>query len=133
MSNKFIHKSVRLNTFIEDSIRYFTLETKMKKWLDDVYIDDTTYKISDKIVGSIEEISDHRVVIKLEEGFLTINFMQCTYKTEYCTEIHIIHEIDDKDMSLFWDMKLDDLRRIFNKDWIIQDEELTLSILTGGI
>ncbi len=133
MKSKFLHKSVRLNTFIEDSIRYFTLASKMSKWLDDITVDDVKYKISDKINGSIEEISDNRVVIKLENSFLRIHFMQCTYKTEYCTEIHIIHETDDEEISLFWDDKLDKLRRIFNRDWIIQDEELTLSILTGGL
>jgi len=64
-----------------------------------------------------------------------IKFMQCTSETYYCTEIHLMqYGFDDTEESIhartvyleFWKNKLDVLRELINKDWVIQDSELTL-------
>ena len=67
--------------------------------------------------------------------------MQGTSKTEYCTEIHILHKgLKDNEegmnakkfFEVFWEEKLNIIRKYFNGDWVIEDRDLVLSVLKGG-
>jgi len=148
----FIHKKVRLNASITQSMRFFLIDKEVAKWLGDSTIDskkggrfmlnlefeDKTW-VSDTIL--LEKVFERLIkfdMITAEANLpssVEINFMPCTSKTEYCTEIHLVHR-NTKDeqafMSRFWDEKLDKLRKYFNNDWIIEDRDLVLSDLKGG-
>lgn len=149
----FIHKTVRLNASITQSMRFFLIEKEVSKWLG-------TAKIDNKINGqytltlSFEDsqwISETKILEKTFErllkfdmitpgaklsGPVEVHFMSCTSKTEYCTEIHLIHRNVAHDeqgfMARFWESKLNDLRAHFNGQWVIEDRDLILSDLKGS-
>jgi len=150
---KFIHKKVRLNASITQAMRFFLIEKEVTKWLGNAQIDNKIggfynieFAYNDKKWSShttILEKSFERL-IKFDmitpgaqkSGPVEVNFMPCTTKTEYCTEIHLIHRnVPDQEQSVmenFWNEKLNQLRQHFNDDWIIEDRDLVLSILRGG-
>lgn len=148
----FIHKKVRLNASITQAMRFFLIDREVSKWLGQATIDNKvggryalTLSYDDKKWTSETTIleKDFERLIKFdmitpgsESALVEINFMPCTSKTEYCTEIHLIHrnvpENEQNYMSAFWDEKLDILRQYFNKDWVIEDRDLVLSVLKGG-
>lgn len=150
---KFIHKKVRLNASITQAMRFFLIEKEVSKWLGNAQIDNKIggnyhldLEYNDKNWSShttILEKSFERL-IKFDmitpeaqiSGPVEVNFMPCTTKTEYCTEIHLIHRnVPDQEQSVmenFWNEKLNSLRQHFNDDWIIEDRDLVLSILRGG-
>jgi len=150
----FLHKKVRLNASITQAMRFFLINKEVEKWLGRASIDNKEggqYKLDlnfeDQAWTSdttILEKSFERL-IKFDmitpgaslSGPVEINFMPCTSETEYCTEIHLIHRnLPDSEqalMSKFWDQKLNHLRKYFNGDWIIEDRDMILSVLKGGL
>jgi len=150
----FIHKKVRLNASITQAMRFFLIEKENMKWLSEVAVIENKVKgkyslnLSHQGLNWKSETSilqkDFEKLIKFDmitpeafqSGPVEVNFMPCTTDTEYCTEIHIIHrgvpEEEQNFMSKFWDEKLNLLREYFNKDWIIEDRDLVLSVLKGS-
>lgn len=149
----FIHKKVRLNASITQSMRFFLVEKEVEKWFGKGSIENKVggqYKLDLSFEGS-EWTSDTEILEKTFErlikfdmitpgevhtGPVEINFMPCTSKTEYCTEIHLIHRNVSEAMApwmdRFWDTKLNTLREYFNGNWIIEDRDLILSDLKGS-
>lgn len=152
----FIHKSVRLNCDLTMAYRYFVVDKLLAKWLSEssevdlkkaVYnikcseIDFTGTTVKDfnrEEILFLELVSD-RFDEKSKPKALEINFMKCTSKTEFCTEIHLVHKgFEDKDKDdyifydNFWTDAFEKLRYVHNKDWFISDKELTLGILQGS-
>lgn len=150
---QFIHDKVRLNASITQSMRFFLIGREIDKWLG------KAVAAENKIGGIYHlelEHEDHKWssettilekdferLFKFEfvtpKGILTlveVFFMPCTSKTEYCTEIHLMHKgvssEEEAFIQSFWHDKLNLLRQIFNKDWIIEDRDLVLSVLKGG-
>lgn len=150
---KFIHKKVRLNASITQAMRFFLIEKEVTKWLGNAQIDNKNggfYNI--ELAYNDKKWSSHTTILEKSferllkfdmitpeaqiSGPVEVNFMPCTSKTEYCTEIHLIHRnVPDQEqrvMENFWNEKLNLLRQHFNDDWIIEDRDLILSILRGG-
>lgn len=161
--SKFIHQSVRLNTNISRAMRSFLIGSEAGKWLGEVKL------IENKIGGIyhvvltygnetwvsktkiLEKEFDRSIKFELdlpeslETGFesslVEISFMQGASKTEYCTEIHVLHKgLKDNEMGVkskeffddFWKEKLNCLRVIFNGNWVIEDRDLVLSVLKSS-
>ncbi|WP_240839389.1 SRPBCC domain-containing protein [Acidaminobacter sp. JC074] len=141
-----------MNASITQSMRFFLIEKEVAKWLGQATIENKTggkyllnLEFEDKRWASdtvlLEKVFESRLkfdMITAEAKLpssVEFNFMPCTSKTEYCTEIHLIHRNTGEDqdiMSRFWDEKLDKLRKHFNNDWVIEDRDLVLSVLKGG-
>ncbi len=158
---KFVHQYTRLNTTITQSIRYFLIEKEVNKWFGDVInIENKTggsfnlklsFEDNSWISNSIIIEKEFEKLLKLdfqvpesmkqffEYSVVDIFFMLGTAKTEYCTEIHVIHKgflLDENTLEFFnrfWKEKLEVLRKHFNGDWIIEDRDLILSVLKGGL
>lgn len=151
---KFIHRTVRLNASITQAMRFFLLEKEVTKWLAEKA--DVVSKKGGKyhldLVFNEKTWQSHTILLEkdfermikfdmitpeaFQSGPVEVNFMPCTSKTEYCTEIHLVHKnipIDEQnEMNDFWATKLEELRQIFNKDWVIEDRDLILSVLKGS-
>lgn len=150
----FGHYKVRLNASITQAMRFFLIEREVEKWFA------SKASIENKKLGKYHlEFSQNGVnfishTIILEKDFerrlkfdmmtpglnktsVEIFFMPCTSKTEYCTEIHVLHRdlVEEEELFFqsFWENKLDVLRAYFNKDWVIEDRDLVLSVLKGGL
>lgn len=149
----FIHHQVRLNASMTQSMRFFLIEKEIEKWFGSVvtienkkngrYHLNFTYQevnwTSDSII--LEKDFERRLKFDMitPEAFRTeveLFFMPCTHKTEYCTEIHLVHKNvpeNEHDFILgFWHEKFNNIRTYFNKDWIIEDRDLVLSVLKGS-
>lgn len=150
---KFIHKKVRLNASITQAMRFFLIEKEVMKWLGNAQIDNKNGGIYHlELQHHDKKWSSHTTILEKSferlikfdmitpeaqiSGPVEVNFMPCTSKTEYCTEIHLIHRnVPDQEQNImdeFWSEKLDNLRVYFNKDWHIEDRDLVLSVLKGG-
>jgi len=150
---KFIHKKIRLNASITQAMRFFLVEKEVSKWLGNAQIDNKiggNYNID--LEHNDKNWSSHTTILEKSferllkfdmmspeaqiSGPVEVNFMPCTTKTDYCTEIHLIHRnVPDQEqliMDNFWTTKLDKLRQHFNGDWHIEDRDLVLSVLKGG-
>ena len=151
----FIKEHVRLNASITQGMRFFLIESQIEKWLG------TPVCVENKLGGkyhlqlshgndtwqSHTEIlqKDFEKYIKFDmmspEGSRTgpveVYFMTCTSKTDYCTEIHVLHHGLSSDQLLFfkefWKTKLNKLRYLCNGDWVIEDRDLILSVLKSGL
>ncbi|MCA0385129.1 MAG: hypothetical protein LCH34_05945 [Firmicutes bacterium] len=68
-----------------------------------------------------------RVTLEGEAVILTFHLMRCAVKTEYCTEVHAVCDNSEhlEDLKQPLADLLEKLRRHFNKDWVIQDRDLT--------
>lgn len=147
----FIHKMVRLNASMTQAMRFFLIEKSIEKWMaEPIQVENKSkgqYQLNLTFQGQTWEskglILDKQFERSIQftffesnqhQSFVEVFFMPCTSKTEYCTEIHLIHkESSDMDfMHRFWDEKLNELRKLFNDDWVIEDRDLVLSTLRGG-
>lgn len=146
---KFIHQSTRVNSEIFMAFQMFTKKEKIELWLcDEASVEDNKFEIQmnheeftfNNKGSSIQSIErDKKIVLAWQDeeaSIVEINFMQCTSRTKFCTEIHVVHrniENEEKKQfyKQFWQEALDALRYYYNKDWVITDRELTLTKLTG--
>ncbi len=151
---KFVHQMTRLACDPGRAYRFFTNPTYAKGWLGDfdqvTKAIDAPYHLRSKgdpaitLAGLVKE-ADHEKLLKItwEEGGQThewtLNFMKCRPDTEYCTELHLMHKILGQDMpkevytayNEKWKFLMEQVRQYQNKDWVIQDRELTQSWLRG--
>jgi len=164
--SKFIHVSTRLYCDLNAAQRMFLIGAKLEKWLCtkaevenktngkfDVLID--TKSGSWDTAGSVIVEKEYERLIKIrmklperfavgfvsdEASVVEINFMQGTSRTEYCTEVHLIHRgFEDSDegekaregLKELWEEALEKLRAEINGDWVIEDRDLTQSCLNN--
>ena len=148
----FIHKFTRLNCDLTMAYRYFVVNKLANLWLGgeceidlkkkkfDFKTGDRNHYSSSVVDFNREEILVIRLADDSSDKDMTIevNFMKCSSRTEFCTEIHLVHkgfDIKDEDYKYYenhWGLALDKLREIHNKDWIISDNDLSLGILQGS-
>lgn len=150
----FGHYKVRLNASITQAMRFFLIEKEIEKWFGHAIQVENKKNGPYHLEFSHNGIDFKSQTIILEKDFerrikfdmmtpglnktsVEIFFMPCTSKTEYCTEIHVLHrEVQEAEQAFFqsfWETKLDVLRTYFNKDWVIEDRDLVLSVLKGGL
>lgn len=150
---QFIHDKVRLNASITQAMRFFLVEKEVSKWLGEAIAIESKkggiYHLRLSHQGEtweskttlLEKDFERRVkfVMMTPAGHQTtveLFFMPCTSKTEYCTEIHLVQRevtaSEEAFMASFWADKLNVLRQYFNKDWVIEDRDLVLSVLKGS-
>lgn len=146
---KFIHQSTRVNSEIFMAYQMFTKKEKIELWLcdeatvaDDHYelqMNDEKFSFNNRGSRILSKNRDEKIVIEWhDEGVseVEINFMQCSSRTKFCTEIHVLHKglstVEQQQFyQQFWQEALDTLRYYYNKDWVITDRDLTLTKLTG--
>ncbi len=131
---RFVRNQVRLNCDLKTAYKSLTNQTKIDQWSNVVPVDikrenqnaicwSVNIPMSDEENASSEGANLH---------LLEFNMMSCTESTEYCTEIHLITRFssDEKDqLDQYSKALLEKLRFHFNKSWVIQDKDLTLSSL----
>jgi len=137
----FVRVSTRLYCDIYEIYRTLTMEKRLTKhfnWADGyLKIDET------RIQANISEKEPYqKVVWSMEKGVFsaTFNIMQCTSKTEYCTEVHLmlkkenqtLTELEANQWRLIGEVVLEMLREHYNKDWVITDEDLSRGEFRGS-
>jgi hypothetical protein len=126
-NDMFIRRKTRLNTDVINALRMLSSIERIQKWTTD-------------IPEHIEKMTDNLVVWKyndLDQQRLIFEFylMQCTQKTEYCTEIQLLLKtVDEKEppnetATQKAEKVLEDIRFKFNQSWIIEDKDLNSSLL----
>lgn len=127
----FVRLSTRLHTDIYEAYRYLSRADKIEKWLG---------MINPDVTGEPYQ----KVVWHLQETNVTLEFylMKCAVKTEYCTEVNLLvrfttstqihdshREVDNHKYALI----LESLRKYINKDWVIQDKDLTAGVFRQSL
>lgn len=146
----FINIKTRLNCDLYEGHRAFCKDSKLESWGAVINDDNILIKTTQgDIKCRIAEHGDLNENIKpiIWTGFLggemqfKISFyrMNCTQKTEYCTEVQALIEWEDS-------LGIDDIERLkkavgemleavrnrYNKNWVIEDRDLNASILKGS-
>lgn len=148
----FIRESTRLYSDLGGAFRKFTVEKEAKKWMgDNVFVD-----LKDRI-SFVRLVEGYKFIISWPiqsfereknlkvnwnsgklKGDVDILFMNCKQSTEYCTEVQVMHRgvssLSDEELRVykaFWKDYLESIRALCNKDWIIEDKDLSSSILTN--
>lgn len=155
----FLHTSVRLYSDVRKAYKRFTVTDELNKWFSTEIqgsvnegntvngllaqqnvLFQITYKALEREASMVFDFSAPLADAEArpEPYQVEIRFMQCTSDTYYCTEIHLMqYGFEDTEQSLkareiyrtFWEEKLETLRQMINRDWVIQDSELTLKCL----
>lgn len=150
---KFIHHQTRVNETIYNTFRMFTQEDKLVQWFCDqadlkaekfeivISTEEFDLRTHESIILSMKK--DEKIVLRWKDSItesiseVEITFMQCSSKTRYCTEVHVIHkDLSDNHFEFyenFWKNALDALRYYYNYDWVIEDKDLTRTKLTGKV
>lgn len=148
----FIHKQTRLNCDLTMAYRYFVVDKLANNWLGseceiDLKKNRYNFKSKERNHYSSEILDFNReeiLILNLKDDKcnkdmrLEITFMKCSSRTEFCSEIHIVHkDFDEKDDDYryyknYWEEVLEKLRKIHNRDWVISDGDLSLGILQGS-
>lgn len=123
----FIRRKTRLNTDVINAVRMLSSSERVQKW--------TT-----NIPNYIDRVNDNLVIWRFDDSKLKglvfeFHLMQCTQKTEYCTEIQLLLKSEDSNGSPDEssiekaEIILEDIRIKFNQSWIIEDKDLNSSLL----
>ncbi|MGB3366020.1 MAG: SRPBCC domain-containing protein [Acidaminobacteraceae bacterium] len=148
----FIHKSTRLNCDLTMAYRYFAVDKLANKWMSndcEINLKTRVYNFKSQERNhtgtTIEDFNREEILIlNLSDNLcdkemkVEITFMKCATRTEFCSEIHVVHkgfDLKDDDYMYYqnyWEEALDMLRKIHNRDWIIADGDLSLGILQGS-
>jgi hypothetical protein len=150
----FGHYKVRLNASITQAMRFFLIGKEINKWFGESILVENKKGGVYHLKFKHQDVTFESQTILLEKDFerrikfdmmtpglnassVEVFFMPCTSKTTYCTEIHVVHrdvmEEEQEFLESFWLDKLDALRQYFNEDWVIEDRDLVLSVLKGGL
>lgn len=128
---RFVRNQVRLNCDLNTAYRSMTNQVKIDQWSSVVPVDINSEN-QNVICWSVNIPMSNDESEKTNLHLLEFNIMSCTESTEYCTEIHLITRFssDEKDqLDRYSKTLLEKLRFHFNKSWVIQDKDLTLSSL----
>lgn len=123
----FIRRKTRLNTDVINALRMLSSPERIEKW--------TT-----SIPDYIDKRNDNHIIWRFDDSkfkdlIFEFHLMQCTQKTEYCTEIQLLLKTSDsygspEESSIEKAEKiLEDIRFKFNQSWIIEDKDLNSSLL----
>ena len=130
----FVRNQVRLNCDLNTAYKSLTNQSKINQWTSEAPRE-IICETSNHIKWSVDIPTLYEALIPSRaNASQTLEFyiMSCTENTEYCTEVHLIVKFDD-DEKVFLDQYsrdlLERLRFHFNKTWVIQDKDLTLSSL----
>lgn len=141
----FIHLKVRLFCELIRTEQWLTTADKMKCWLDgDVdslkVIEVTRREKVTAVWADLSEDLDRQDRIEF-------HLMNCADRTLYCSEVHLMVYPDASrqlkasspeceqwrsENKASWEARLEKLRKCINKDWVIEDRDLTRSILKGS-
>ena len=114
----FIQKSTRIIYHVVNLKKLFTAENLDKIGIDDI---------------RLLERTDLYYFVESPFGKAKIYFMQCRPDLENCIQLNVIHEYSDSDdvdaIRLFWDAALENIRKYYNKNWIIQDGDMNFKVL----
>ena len=140
---KFVRVSTRLFCDIYEAFRGLTKDSRLEIWSEKK---DSIISIGDeKYVFDFGSFLTNQSVIWIlpdDNVKFIFNLMKCAAKTEYCTEVHLIIEkldaleIDDTEKvkyEIIGALLLEQLRKHYNKDWVILDTDLHLGQLRGSI
>lgn len=158
---QFLHKSTRLSCDLGRAFRFLTAPAMIEKWAgskSEITLKkggDYTLNMEFEAQGiqfctagsSIIEYEREKILqvlwkdsIHQNESYdMTIRFMPCRSDTEYCSELHLMFKHNERALnedeigvydSVFATL-LEMLRQYQNKDWIIQDSDLSMSWLRG--
>lgn len=130
----FIRLSTRLHTDVYEAYRGLIKTAKIEKWYDQAL---------PKVIGD----PYHKIIWQfdareLKDVVLEFYLMKCAVKTEYCTEVNILVRFDapmDSTDSIYMTVHescsriIESLRKYYNKDWIIQDKDLTAGIFRQSL
>ena len=123
----FIRRKTRLNTDVINALRMLSSIERIQKWTKDIP-DHIEKKTDNHVVWMYDDFDKQRLIF---EFYL----MQCTQKTEYCTEIQLLLKTGDEKeppnetATQKAEKVLEDIRFKFNQSWIIEDKDLNSSLL----
>ena len=123
----FIRRKTRLNTDVINALRMLSSKDHIQKWTKDIP-DHIEKKTDNHIVWKFDDFDKQMLIFELY-------LMQCTEKTEYCTEIQLLLKtVDEKELPSEMAIQkaekiLEDIRFKFNQSWIIEDKDLNSSLL----
>lgn len=125
----FIRLQTRLNTDIYGAYRSLTNPEKMLQWLGEKHMDLIGNPYQSVLWQNYGEYPNTKT--------LEFYLMKCASKTEYCTEVHFLVKFDTslertdaayQAVHMESERILEALRKHFNKDWVIQDKDLTAGV-----
>jgi hypothetical protein len=131
---RFVRNQARLNCDLNTAYKSLTNQAKIDQWSNVVPVDIKSEN-QNAICWSVNIPMSNEENASSEGANLYLiefNMMSCTESTEYCTEIHLITRFpgDERDqLDHYSKALLEKLRVHFNKSWVIQDKDLTLSSL----
>ncbi|MDO9591891.1 MAG: hypothetical protein Q7I98_01715 [Erysipelotrichaceae bacterium] len=142
----FTHFKVRLFCELSRAERWLTEPDMLNRWLKE---DADSYEI--QMVQRREKVAARWNPAELSAKkcgeHLEFNLMQCATRTLYCSEIHLMvypqvegssnqspADVDAwrTETKAYWTSRLEALRVCVNGDWVIEDRDLTRSILKGS-
>lgn len=130
----FVRNQVRLNCDLNTAYKSLTNLAKIADWESEspkeILSDNKNYV--QWMVQIPFELEDQSTALNQAYFKLEFYLMSCTESTEYCTEIHMITKLNEEDshhLNQYSKALLEKLRFYFNKSWVIQDKDLTLSSL----
>lgn len=154
---QFIHKSTRLSCDLGRAFRFLTNSDMIKKWSGyEAHIElkqdgeftlqsDNGLDTKGSIILKYER--EKVLQVKWKDSFnaeetydLTVQFMPCKSDTEYCSELHLMFKnlnraLKDDEAEFYntyFETFFETLRVYQNKDWVIQDSDLSMSYLVGS-
>lgn len=137
----FIRVNTRLYCDIYEAFRMLSKEARLEKYFGK---SDSTLILKNE--SFLLECIEKDEYVKVEWHFKSprvsfiFNIMNCTSKTEYCTEVHLLIksfnpeylEQNQESFRLIGNSVLEVLRKHYNKDWVIKDSDLHLSQFRGS-
>ena len=154
---QFIHKSTRLSCDLGRAFRFLTRPEMLTKWSGyqasiDLKVDGSYDLVSQEGLntkGSLIKKYEREKLVQIcwkdtynpnDTYELTIQFMPCKSDTEYCSELHLMfknvnRKLEKEESTLYSELfasMFEKLRHYQNKDWVIQDSDLSMSYLTGS-
>jgi len=155
---QFVHKTIRLSCDLNRAFRFLTRPEMIGKWsgseaqvelkTSGVYIlsnSESGFTTENSKILDYEREKHLHILWKdsehtSEDFDLLIRIMPCRSDTEFCAELHLLFKHNSRALtdgettfySEYFENLLESLRLYQNKDWVIQDSELTMSWLKGS-
>ena len=131
---KFIRLHTRLHADVYEAYRSLTRADRIEKWLGKAHVE-VEGEPYQSVVWHVREGN-------LKHAMLEFYIMKCAVKTEYCTEVNLLirfteafEPTDEHTENSIDSCKqvLERLRKHYNKEWVIQDKDLTAGIFRQSL